>query len=302
MINQNDPKYKDLSIYYDKVAKINYTFGGYGCFIACVCDVAGIEPQEALKKLEFDGAMLVWDSIVNIGLEPIYKDVWDNDKALAYIKENGQCIARVDWDGNPLTAKDTHFVELIGDRKLKDPIDGKTKSTTAYKIYTGIRACRKMNMAASDEILVKKTDFEGLRTKSDKWDGTCTSLELNKDTTSAEQVINVIGGYKSEATKAKAALAEYQGQNINLPEQVIKLKDRVTELTDEVKRWTDKANENWEKYDKEGKAKGQIIIEKQQVENDLAALKQDTANTTVTMTLPLFIQMLINKKVVIKKG
>lgn len=77
-------------------------------FITACSIVADILPSDALKKLTFNGALLNWDSIKNIGLEPLFKGDWDNAKALEYIQANGQCIARVDFDGSDRT-DDTHF-------------------------------------------------------------------------------------------------------------------------------------------------------------------------------------------------
>lgn len=135
-----------------------------------------------------------------------------------------------------------------------------------------------------------------------QWEDVCKSLELGEaKSASSEQVINAIGGYKSAKTQAETKLAEYQAQNINLPEQISKLKDRVLELEKKLEIAIQEAKDNWKKYDDEGKAKGKIIEEMQGYKNELATLKQQAANGHFTFRLREIITLIWNGKITISK-
>jgi hypothetical protein len=139
MYSQKDPRWGNLPIN----GNPNYLMKDYGCLITDLAEIAGVEPSAALKQLAFNVAEVNWSSVGNIGLELIESGAYDNAKVLKYIEENGQCIVRVDWDGNPGTSKDTHFVIYTGNKRLLDPIDGKEKPTSAYPLVTGFRAVKK---------------------------------------------------------------------------------------------------------------------------------------------------------------
>lgn len=262
---------------------------GWGCFVTACSMVADILPSDALKKLTFDGAMLVWDSIKNIGLEPIYKGDWDNSKALQYITDNGQCIARVDFDGSDRT-DDTHFVVLIGNKRLYDPIDGKEKPTSTYSKYTGIRACRKVeNMA--NELQTCLTDRQKF------WDERDSILrELQAD--SVEGGINTIRGLRSRITDLGNQLGTYQAETKNKEELLSRCQQEVLNLQDEINGLQSRLDQSNNTVTQLGKDKGSLAIQVAQLTTQLETARRGT----YTITVAEFFKLLWNQKLSISKG
>lgn len=136
---------KDLRWANDKINGTQYTLKTDGCLISCLADIAGITPGEANQRLGFRGALLDWNSVGNIGLQLVERlDRYDNNKAKQALANGLFPVIRVDFDGNPRTASDYHFVRFIGNKQMGDPIDGKIKSTSAYRILNGMRIVRKI--------------------------------------------------------------------------------------------------------------------------------------------------------------
>ena len=133
-----------------------------------------------------------------------------------------------------------------------------------------------------------------------KWRELCESLDLNPETTTAEQVINVIGGYKSAKTIAESKLAEYQGQVTNLAEQVERLKVQIANLENDVIRLTQQLKDKQTELDNMAKAKGELNIQLQGVLNELATLKKQIANQEITITWGEILQLFLKQKVTIK--
>lgn len=247
---------------------------GWGCFVTACSMVAGIEPPEALKKLRFDGAMLIWESIKNIGLEPIFKGDWDNSKALQYITDNGQCIARVDFDGSDRT-DDTHFVVLIGNKRLYDPIDGKEKPTSTYSKYTGIRACRKVNMA--NELQTCLTDRQKF------WDERDSLLrELQAD--SVEGGINTVRGLRSRITDLTNQLGTAQAEVKNKEKLLSRSQQEVLKINDDINTLESRLDQSNNTVTQLGKDKDTLAIQVEQLKIQIETLKQANQQGGITQT------------------
>lgn len=286
-ISQKDPLWGSL-----KIGNTNYTMSGWGCFITCVSIVADISPSEALLKLKFDGAMLIWDSIKNVGLEPILKGDWDNSKALEYIRANGQCIARVDFDGSDRT-DDTHFVVLIGNKQLIDPIDGKIKPTSTYSKYTGIRACRKISMANELEVcLVDREKF---------WKERDTLLGLIP-ATDVENAKAVLGGIRGRITELEGKLGTSQANEKIMSDQVSGLITKVQIITQERDLAIDHSKIHETGEDEALKKLADLEIKHAQLQNQYETIKQAQANGEVTLTIADLFKLIWNQKITIKKG
>ena len=140
MLSQKDPKWANVQINGTK-----YTLKTDGCLITCLAEIAGITPPEVVNRISFSGALVRWDSIKNIGLRLSKRqDYYNNADALAALKSGKYPIIRVDYDGNPRTASDYHFVLFRGNRMMGDPIDGVEKSTNFYRILNGMRIVEKI--------------------------------------------------------------------------------------------------------------------------------------------------------------
>jgi archaellum component FlaC len=286
-LSQKDPRWSSL-----KINNTQYTMSGWGCFVTACSIVADILPSEALLKLKFDGAMLVWESIKNIGLEPLEKGAWDNAKALAYVQENGQCIARVDFDGSDRT-DDTHFVVLIGNKRLYDPWDGKEKATSTYSKYTGIRACRKMTMANELDVCLKD--------RQKFWDERDAILrELQAD--SVEGGVNTVRGLRSRITDLTNQLGTAQAEQKNKEEIIGRLGATVLQRDERIKTLDEVLNLSTETITQLGKDKGNLAIEVEQLKIQVETLKQGQAEGSITLTIADLFKLIWSQKITIKKG
>jgi hypothetical protein len=286
LLTQKDARWEGL-----KINGTQYTMAGYGCFITCVSMVADILPTEALKKLTFDGAMLNWESIKNIGLEPLYKGDWDNAKALQFVADNGQCITRVDFDGSDRT-DDTHFVVLIGNKRLYDPWTGTERPTSSYTKYTGIRACKKVTMNA-DEIAVKKTDFENLVKKSTQLDEILTKYGVPDP----QGVFSMVQGKDSRITDLTNQLGVCQANDKNKEEVNSRLQDELLNKQNDINTLTDRIDQCTNTTAQLGKDKGNLAIEVEQLKIQVDTLKQQAVQGGVTLSIKDFFSMLWNGKI-----
>lgn len=127
------------------------TIGSDGCTLTAITAFINYvyktdyTPDQVNKILKdnggFLGALVIWSVVTKCF--PRLKFVWrhktyNNVKAafIVYIKRT-PLLAEVDYDGLTRTAG-RHWVLLLGDRKLFDPIDGKIKPTSSYKMWTGM--------------------------------------------------------------------------------------------------------------------------------------------------------------------
>lgn len=290
-LSQKDPRWGSL-----KINNTSYTMAGYGCFITCVSMVADILPTEALEKLTFDGAMLNWDSIKNVGLEPIYKGDWNNSKALEYVAANGQCIARVDFDGSDRT-DDTHFVVLIGNKRLYDPWTGTERATSVYTKYTGIRACKKVTMT-SDEMIIKKSDFENLVTKATKLDEILAKYQV----ADAQALYNMVAGLLARQTDLTNQLGTSQAEVKNKDEIIDRMLVESAKSSEDIETLTGRLDLMGNTVVQLGKDKGTLAIEVEQLKIQVETLKQASLNQTITLTWGDLFQMLLKQKITISKG
>jgi hypothetical protein len=234
MYSQRDPQWKDL-----KINGTDYTLGTDGCLITCLAWIAGITPSQALLKLSFNGALVDWNSIGNIGLEMIYtSNVYDNDRVLKYISENGSCIVRVDWDGSPKSTTDTHFVIYSGNKKLLDPWTGTERATSVYPLQTGIRAVRRRNMA--DTVTLDGAKFTELVTKSTYWDaivklGISQPSDVEDLRRQIKEANAQVGAAQEEAQNTRKTLTEFQQQvadKLNSPQDLARILSAIQGLLD----------------------------------------------------------------------
>lgn len=303
ILSQKDPRWGSL-----KIGNTNYIMSGYGCFITACSIVAGIEPPEALQKLRFDGAMLIWDSIKNIGLEPLFKGDWDNAKALEYIQANGQCIARVDFDGSDRT-DDTHFVVLIGNKQLIDPIDGKIKPTSTYSKYTGIRACRKIVMATMYKGL-DLTNQESMKVAVDIWDEVInkklyvklSDIQERFGVPDLDGLATKLSGKDSRITDLTNQLGTAQAEVKNKEEIISRRDAELLTAHADVKALLDRVEEAAKTIERLGKDKGNLAIEVEQLKIQVETLKAAQTQGELTITLKELFLLLWNQKITIKKG
>lgn len=232
--SQRDPRWSNL-----KINNTSYTIGTDGCLICVLSSVAGITPDIAVVKLRFNGALVDWTSIGNIGLELAQRaDVYDNDYVSQFITNNGSCIVRVDYDGYRETPSDTHFVLFIGNKREIDPWTGNEVATTKYPILTGYRAVRKVNMA--DTIAVERSKFEELVTKATKWDeivkaGVAQASDVEELKRQIKEANSQASTAIQEARDTRSTLVDYQqkvAEKLNSPQDIARVLAAIQGLMD----------------------------------------------------------------------
>lgn len=134
----------------------------------------------------------------------------------------------------------------------------------------------------------------------EKWNALCASLELDPVTTTPEQVVNIIGGYKSAKTIAEAKLAEYQGQVTNLAEQVERLKVQIANLETNQVSLTEQLKAKQDELNEMARLKGELVIKLQGVSNELETLKKQIASQEYTITRKQLWRLLVDGKITIK--
>lgn len=234
--SQRDPRWKDV-----KINGTPYTLGTDGCLICALSSIAGITPDVAVTKLRFNGAMVDWSSIGEIGLELVQRsDTYNNEYVAKFIKDNGQCIVRVDWDGDKTTTKDTHFVLFIGNQQEIDPWTGTVESTWKYPVLTGYRAVRRISMS---DVTLESDKFEELVTKASRWDdvqklGYTSAAQIEQEVKDLKQTIsdknNVIDAEEVRADEARKALNELItdcAKALNTVQEVTQIKAALVKAT-----------------------------------------------------------------------
>ena len=128
-------KQTDLRWKYLLLKPSNLTIGGYGCLLTDCSMAAGTTPDIAVNKVNFtESGMLIWESLIKIGLKLIKRErnKWDNQAVLDAIDKYGFCLGELVHPSGII-----HWVLLIGDKKMIDPLSGKVEPTSKYSHYIG---------------------------------------------------------------------------------------------------------------------------------------------------------------------
>jgi surface antigen len=150
----------------------------------------------------------------------------------------------------------------------------------------------------ADEMVIKKSVFEQLVTKSTDWDSILAYIPA----TSLDNAKAVIGGIRGRITELETKLGTAQAEMKNREEQVVRLKADL--LASENSRIDLETNLNAKiaDYEELAVAKGKQYIELQQALTTIETLRQQAAQGEVAITLKDFFNLLWNQKIVIKKG
>lgn len=201
----------------EMLGESNTTIGTHGCTITCVAMLAGIDPKEVNSRLRNGGGyaapanaptqknLILWTKIQ--ACIPWLQFEWrgysytdeDNVKVAAAIAKNGGCLVAV--DGTPIGggSKDGHWVLYIGNQKMIDPWDGKTKPTSSYKAtgYAIINKVGEPPTSGGDPWIRNSDNWRGLI-----WwlQSLGYQLPATPEDTSLDNVKDVIGGIKSRVT------------------------------------------------------------------------------------------------------
>ncbi len=153
ILSQRDPRWSGI-----KIGDTDLTLGGYGCTLTCIAMMAGINPDDVMRRLKavggLQGALVIWTKIHEA--MPWMDFVWrgtsyDNDKVKQAISDNGACLVEVDFDGIIATPNDRHWVLYVGNQLCNDPWVGQQVATSKYPIQKGYAVVKKLADAPQGE-------------------------------------------------------------------------------------------------------------------------------------------------------
>jgi hypothetical protein len=164
--NQSDPIYKNTLLGNSK----KYSLYSDGCYVFSLAFILGIDPIECNNILKAadcfsadstgDKCLLDHTKIAGAfpklisGVDKV--EGYDNQKCIDAIALYGKVIVYVDYDGNPVSAFDTHFVTFIGGKQLFDSLGGKIKPTSTYPLLKGLRIVKLIPQPATPPETVEK--------------------------------------------------------------------------------------------------------------------------------------------------
>ena len=240
--SQNNPEWKGEILGDSKT-----TIGSHGCTVSCVAMLAGITPKEVNDRLKNGGGfaapkedptqknLILWTKIQAcipwLQFEYRYYSYTDADNARVAdaIAKNGGCLVEV--DGAPIGGV-KHWVLYIGNKKLIDPWDGKTKATSTYKAlgYAIINRVGEPPKPEESPVQVPANVYPDLVHGSTEWDKTSQEYLPGSDPKKSffDDVKRVISGIKSRVTDLTGQLASAIAEKVNREEQVSRLKEQLT--------------------------------------------------------------------------
>jgi hypothetical protein len=155
------------------------TIKQYGCTLACLSAVSGIEILKLHNMLKgtsfadsaFAGAsrnLIYWLRLAQY-TNGVIKHVWrgygyDESAINKAITKHGFCLVEVQ------NGSMKHWIVALGNRKALDPLTGGEISTSKYPTWTGWSELEVKETMSETMMQIKKTDFENLVTKSVRYD------------------------------------------------------------------------------------------------------------------------------------
>lgn len=235
--NQLKEEYKKVKLGFSS----KYTLYDSGCLLCCVARLLQKPVIEVHDKLKLMGCfyadktgdvcLLDLNKVPRAYPQLTYtgKFTYDNNLALEVIKSNGIVIAEVDY--NPIMdGTQQHFVCMVGDRKIEDPLGGKIKLVGNYKTYPTLRIFEVKPVTNSEpdmtdeqkrilDFLAGKTEgdvreafgYLSDKAKHDEQMATLSQkvLELDKFTKSLQEKIDIL---TSEVTSSNEIITKWQDE------------------------------------------------------------------------------------------
>lgn len=226
---------------------------------------------------------------------PTIFDKVENTKTLVP-KKGWICI----W--KPTTSNSYGHIDIVADNEATtsffngfDQNFGGRQAHIVKHNYTNVQGflVPKENMT-SDEIAVKKSDFENLVKKSTMLDEILSKYGI----ADAQALYNMIAGKDSRITDLGNQLGTAQAEVTNREEQVGRLTATIANLNSNIDDLTDRLNIATGNYETAVKEKASLAIELAQTKTQLESAKQGT----YTLTVRDFIKLILNGKLTISKG
>lgn len=259
--NQLDTKYKGIGLGFSKT----YFLNDSGCLLANLDKLSGnnnlIDTNEKLKKggCFYNECLLDLTKVSTVFPNLVYKGkfTYDNDLALKTIKEQGMVIAEVDYN-QIMDGTQQHFVCMIGNGKIEDPLGGKIKLVTTYKTYLTLRVFEIKPMVTITNVSINQEEENILKflkdnnanegkvreafgyladkAKHDEQMATLSQkvLELDKFTKELQEKINILG---SEVTASNKIIEDWQSQALSAKEQASKAIAQIQQANEEKNKY-----------------------------------------------------------------
>lgn len=146
----------------------------------------------------------------------------------------------------------------------------------------------------SDEIAVKKTDFENLVKKSTMFD----EILAKYNVPDAQGLYNMVAGKDARITDLGNQLGTYQAETKNKEELLSRCQQEVLNLQDEINGLQSRLDQSNNTVTQLGKDKGSLAIQVAQLTTQLETARRGT----YTITVAEFFKLLWNQKLSISKG
>lgn len=327
--NQND--YPDVLLGFST----STTIKSHGCAITAIGMLAQIPPDEVNRRLkEVQGYantnLVLWSKLKEA--IPWIEFVWrgygyDDAKVKQAISDQGACLVEVDWDGQPATNKDKHWVLAIGNGQIKDPLTGKIEPFSKYPLPTGYAIIKRTGNPPEggnvSTIVVDIPTWERIRNNSEKADRAVRALGLveqggNADNVTAETIEKSIAGKEGAVTacnnqlstaNTKLAAAEQEVKNrieqlgrteTTLTKEIEAYKADIINLNQTIKN-VGQTDGNWKalyediktRYDEASKQKGEALNELAETKTKLELCQKNTKAVNILTIIADLLEKII---------
>ena len=225
------------------------TIKSYGCTLACLSAISGIEILKLNKMLKgtsfinssFAGAtknLINWTKLnqyTNGVINHIRRGYgYDSTKVMEAIAKHGFCLIEV------LNAGTKHWIIAIGNKKALDPLTGGKIPTNKYGTWTGWSELevKKGETNMPELMQIENKDFEKLMREAGEKDKTIDGLEIDiikkeneirRLKTSLEENSGQITTQDSEIATLGKQVSAYKGEVTKKENEIIELNKKLTE-------------------------------------------------------------------------
>lgn len=150
----------------------------------------------------------------------------------------------------------------------------------------------------SDEIAVKKTDFENLVKKSTMLDEILAKYSVPD----AQGLFSYTAGLSSRITDLTNQLGTAQAEQKNKEEIISRLQAEIAKRDDDIETLMSRLDQCANTVAQLGKDKGNLAIEVEQLKIQVETLKAQQVQGEVTLTIADLFKLIWQQKITIKKG
>jgi CHAP domain len=171
-------------------------------------------------------------------------------------------------------------------------------SIKTYRSYKGVLGWLiPKGIMNSDEIAVKKTDFEKLVSKSSGYDSLLNLIPA----TDVDNAKAVIGGIRGRITELEGKLSTAQANENIMSKQVSGLTETLTKVQQKLDLSIEHDKIDEKTIQDLSKSNSDLELKNSQLVNRIETLEKEQLNQSVTLTIADLFKMLWNQKITIKK-